>query len=150
MPSDESTPLAIIGRTDQIDFPGLELSDVFVKVDTGALTSSMHCQDVYIKRKGRKTKLHFRLADPYHPKNEEREYVVDDFFKKSVKSSNGLSEERYFITTEVVIFGAAIETEFSLTDRGEMKFPVLIGRKLLEGRYIVDVSQKDLSFKEKK
>ena len=40
-----------------------------------------------------------------------------------------------------------IEAEFSLSDRSDMKYPVLIGRKLLKGRFIVDVSRKNVSLK---
>ncbi|NJM93841.1 MAG: ATP-dependent zinc protease, partial [Cytophagales bacterium] len=35
---------------------------------------------------------------------------------------------------------------FTLTNRSEMKFPVLLGRKLLRRRFLVDVSAHNLSF----
>ena len=59
---------------------------------------------------------------------------------RHVKSSNGTMQERIFIKTTLEIYGRAFETELSLTDRTSMKYPMLVGRKYLEGRFLVDVS----------
>jgi len=39
-----------------------------------------------------------------------------------------------------------IRAEFSLANRGSMRFPVLLGRKLLRNKFVVDVSLKDVSY----
>lgn len=59
---------------------------------------------------------------------------------RHVKSSNGIVQERIFIKTTLALFNQQYETELSLTDRASMKYPMLIGRKFLEDRFIVDVS----------
>jgi hypothetical protein len=59
---------------------------------------------------------------------------------RHVKSSNGTIQERIFIKTTLRLFGREYETELSLTDRKNMKYPMLIGRKFLEGRFVVDVA----------
>lgn len=59
---------------------------------------------------------------------------------RHVKSSNGTIQERIFIKTALQLFGQEYETELSLTDRKSMKYPMLIGRKYLEDRFIVDVA----------
>jgi len=59
---------------------------------------------------------------------------------RHVRSSNGLIQERIFIKTTLELFGHRYETELSLTDRASMKYPMLIGRKFLENRFVVDVS----------
>lgn len=59
---------------------------------------------------------------------------------RHVKSSNGTIQERIFIKTTLELFNQQYETELSLTDRASMKYPMLIGRKFLEDRFIVDVS----------
>lgn len=59
---------------------------------------------------------------------------------RQVKSSNGTTQDRIFIKTLLQLFGLEFETELSLTDRKSMKYPMLIGRKFLENRFIVDVS----------
>jgi hypothetical protein len=57
-----------------------------------------------------------------------------------VKSSNGTREERIFIMTELELYGKVFKTEVSLTDRTAMTYPMLVGRKYLEDRFLVDVS----------
>ena len=39
-----------------------------------------------------------------------------------------------------------IRAEFSLSNRGNLKFPVLLGRKILRNRFLIDVTKKDLSY----
>jgi hypothetical protein len=48
----------------------------------------------------------------------------------------------------VQLYGQDFETEFSLSDRSDMKYPVLLGRSLLrQGRFVVDVAKRNLSYK---
>ena len=133
----------IIGMTDLVDFPELDLSDVPAKVDTGAFTSSLHCKKVRLVRIGSDIKLSFwvvgKVGEP------SRRYMADEFSQRMIRNSFGVSEERYIIKTQVVLFGRSIRTEFSLANRERLRNPVLLGRQLLRDRFIVDVSQKNLS-----
>ncbi|MEO0331738.1 MAG: RimK/LysX family protein, partial [Bacteroidota bacterium] len=81
------------------------------------------------------------------PEYDDKPLLVKNFSDKVVKSSTGQAEHRYAITTEVVIFNKKRTVEFSLTDRQEMKYPVLLGRKFLAKRFLVDVRKVDLSYK---
>ena len=78
-----------------------------------------------------------------------KDYEIYDFKEKRVRSSNGQLQYRYLIKTSVIIFGKKYKTEFTLTDRGKMKYPILIGRKLLNKNFVVDVSKLNLSLKSK-
>jgi hypothetical protein len=55
-------------------------------------------------------------------------------------------QERYIIKSKIILFGKAYKAEFSLSDRSHMKNPILLGRKLLNGKFVVDVSEEDLSY----
>src|SRR6218665_96552 len=68
------------------------------------------------------------------------ELQFDHYFRKEIKNSFGETENRYIIKTIVKIGRKRIKSVISLTDRGTMRYPVLIGRKLLKNRFIVDVS----------
>jgi len=136
----------IIGRRDRIDLPGLGYRNIKAKIDTGAYGSVIHCSQIKVVQKDGKKILSFVLLDPGHPKYKEKECCFEHFKDKLVKSSSGESEHRYLIVTSTVIFGEQAETEFSLTDRSQMKYPILLGRKFLRQRFIVDVSLKDLSY----
>ncbi|MDX1479984.1 MAG: RimK/LysX family protein [Saprospiraceae bacterium] len=48
------------------------------------------------------------------------------------------------------MFGQTHTIELSLTARDKMRFPVLIGRRFLMGKFIVDPSKYDLSHKRRK
>lgn len=112
------------------------------KIDTGAYTSALHCKDIQLKEINGKTVLCFKLLDETHPEYNEKEFQFIDFTKKSIKSSFGESEERFIIKTTIHIAKRKISLTISLTDRTNMRYPVLIGRKLLKGKFIVDVSKK--------
>ncbi|MEM7038916.1 MAG: RimK/LysX family protein, partial [Bacteroidota bacterium] len=47
------------------------------------------------------------------------------------------------------LFGEKHEVEFTLADRTQMECPVLLGRKFLQEKYVVDVSKFNLSAKQK-
>jgi hypothetical protein len=64
---------------------------------------------------------------------------------KKVKSSNGQLQIRPSIKVEVEFFNKTYESVISLTNRQDMKFPMLIGRKFLDGKCLVDVSEEYLS-----
>ena len=139
-----------IGRKDKADFPGLDLKGIDIKMDTGAYTSAIHCHKIEIKEKDGKELLVFRLLDPSHPQYQQQEFSVENYSEKRVKNSFGSSEKRFVIETDIMLFGKKSAIELSLSERGEMRFPILIGRRFLMGKFIVDPSKYDLSYKRKK
>jgi hypothetical protein len=140
----------LIGRKDILNFPRLKLEGIEVKIDTGAYSSSIHCRYIKLEQKNGKEVITYVLLDPTHPKYHGKKFTSSTFKEKYVKSSNGVSEKRFVITTDVLIYEEKYKIELSLTERGEMRFPILIGRKLLIGKFIVDPSKTNLSFKEQK
>ncbi|MEX0982772.1 MAG: RimK/LysX family protein [Bacteroidales bacterium] len=140
----------IIGRRDKADFPELDLSNIDVKIDTGAYTSSIHCEQIGEQGSGDDRRIHFKLLDKSHPEYNNKEFVYSKYKQKRVKNSFGVSEKRYVIETPILLFGEKIPAHFTLSERGEMKYPVLLGRKLLNRHFIVDTTKINLSFKQKK
>ena len=138
--------LPIIGRKDCADFPDLRLKNIKVKVDTGAYTSSIHCHHIKVYKYKGKRKLKFFILDPDHPKFHEKQLVFEKFDQKLVKNSFGETELRFVINSTIKLFKKRIKLELSLTDRGSMRYPVLLGRKVLENRFLVDVSKTNLSY----
>jgi hypothetical protein len=58
-------------------------------------------------------------------------------------------EERFSIFTEITIFKNIYPIELTLTERPDMKHPVLLGRKFLSKRFLIDTSRKNLSYNQK-
>ncbi len=119
----------LIGRTETADFPDLGIYGLSVKIDTGAYNSSIHCRRVTLGEDGT---LEVVFLDRKHPAYTGEIYFFDRYERKLVRSSNGLSERRYLVSTSIEFadFGAGLE--LSLTDRADMRYPVLIGRKFLK------------------
>lgn len=141
----------IIGRRELVSFPELDIEEIEAKVDTGAFTSAIHCSDIHEETKPDGTKvICLDLLDPSHPQYNHKKLEFAEYDLREIKSSIGEKQERYVIKTKIKLFDEVHEAEFSLSDRSDMKYPVLIGRKLLKGKYIVDVSRKNMSQKYQK
>ena len=136
-----------IGRREIIDLPQLGLMNIEAKVDTGAYGSALHCHEICVNKESGKEVLSFKVLDPDHEDYHGKEFRFEEFDDKRVKNSGGEEERRYTIRTSIVIFDEPYDVEFSLTDRKKMKYPILLGRKFLSKKFIVDVDQKHLSHK---
>ena len=137
--------MRILGRSDRVDLPKLGLFNVHAKVDTGAYNCSLHCSSATVVGKH----LEVVLLDPDHPEFTGTPFVFKKFTQKMIRNSFGESELRFVIKTQIRIFERLIRAEFSLSNRGNLKFPVLLGRKILRDRFLIDVTKKDLYFNSK-
>jgi hypothetical protein len=137
--------MQILGRSDRVDLPGLGLTDIQAKVDTGAYTCSLHCSRAEVVN----GILEFVLLDEEHPEFTGMLFRFKKFVQREVRNSFGEAELRYVIKTKVKLFNRIIRAEFSLSNRGNLKFPVLLGRKILRNRFLIDITKKDLAFQHK-
>ena len=142
-------PKRLLGRRELVDFPDFALGGVEAKVDTGAYTSAIHCTNIHLGTDGQsRPALVVHLLDPGHAGADGRPLAFPDFVLRDIRSSNGEVQERYVIRAVVQLYGEPFEAEFSLSDRSDMKYPVLLGRSLLrQGRFVVDVARRNLSYK---
>ncbi len=132
--------LITIGRLEHIALPGLGVPRVEAKIDTGAYRSALH----YQKLKTRKRNGTRELVVTFQMGGVRKTKVFRAFKRVSVKSSNGESSRRYLISTQVKLNGHIVRTQATLFDRSDMKYQVLLGRKFLRGRFLVDVSRKNV------
>lgn len=132
----------IIGRSDRVDLPELGLFNLHAKVDTGAFSCCLHCKRAEVID----GKLEFVLLDEEHPEFTGIKFIFDHFEERDIKNSFGEVERRFVIHTIITLFDEEIITTFSLSNRGSLKFPVLIGRKILRNRFLVDVKKRNQSF----
>jgi hypothetical protein len=137
--------MIVLGRCDRIDLPELGLRNIHAKIDTGAYTCSLHCRTVNVVN-GR---LEFILLDEEHPEFTGMKFTFKKFSQREIKNSFGIAEQRYIIKTTIRIFDRVIRAEFSLSDRDNLRYPVLLGRKILRKRFLIDVTKKNLSYQAK-
>ena len=136
-----------IGRSDKADFPEFFLSEIDLKIDSGAYTSSIHCSKIKETSLNGKPIITFTLLDPEHSFYNNKEFTSKNYASKIVKSSNGISEKRFRILTEIVIFNKTFPIYLTLSERKDMKFPILLGRKFLNKKFVIDTTKKNLSHK---
>lgn len=135
----------IIGRKEKISFPEWGITYISAKIDTGAYTSSIHCDFAEEREENGQKVLYFKLLSVLDRRYSGKELRATVYTQKRVKNSFGEAEVRYKLSTKVRMFGEEFEAEFTLTDRSKMRNAVLIGRKLIHGKFLVDVSQVHLS-----
>lgn len=139
-------PLTIIGTVDRIDLTEFNLENVECKIDTGADSSTIHCSDIHIIDSEGIKLLKFKVLDHVHDAYHGAWHSFEKFTTKKVRSSFGDSEERFSIRTKVQLFNRIYPIDLTLSDRKKMKYPMLIGKKFLKQHFLVDVTQKDLSY----
>jgi hypothetical protein len=138
----------LIGRKDKASLPLFGLNKVPIKIDTGAYTSSIHCDHIEKVMDGDNEVLKVEFFS--HENIPAPIQIFDTFSEKVVKSSTGQPENRYVIKGDIILFGKKYSTNFSLTERRNMRYPILLGRKLLNRRFVVDSSKTNLSVLNKK
>lgn len=133
-----------IGWREWISLPDLGIERIAAKVDTGARTSALHARDVtllpdnWVEFTAPLLKTQRRVEGwERGGLRRVRAKLVEE---RSVRSSTGHDEMRPVIRTALLIQGVLFDCEFSLTTRSRMRFPVLLGRSALRGRFLVDAS----------
>lgn len=120
-----------LGWEEWIALPGLGLPALKAKVDTGARTSALHAFD--IEPFGPASAPHVRFA--VHPIPGRTDVTIACSApvrdRREVTSSNGETELRYVITTDIDAGPLQGPIEITLTDRGTMAYRMLLGRQAL-------------------
>lgn len=127
--------LTVIGWQECISLPELGLRDFAVKVDTGAKTTALHAEDIEtFQREGEKW---VRFKSPAIPGTAPRVCEFPIFTKRDITNTSGTPETRLVIRTPLVLAGRKWKIDISLTDRGNMLFPLILGRRALRHKDIV-------------
>jgi hypothetical protein len=127
-----------IGWREWVALPEFGISAIQAKVDTGADSSSLHAFD---QRRFTRDGIDYIRFD-IHPLKRSRAASVTCeapiVMERKVKNPGGRTELRPVISTPVVVNGVQIRAMINLTERDEMSFRMLIGRRTLRGRFLVN------------
>ena len=127
----------IFGCLEQVSFPEFGIIDVMAKVDTGAFSGALHCTDIRVVMRGpeRRRVLTFR---PLGKKGAMCE--TENFVSTYIRSATGHRIRRHVIDTMIEVGGIEYPIRIGLSDRSDMKRPLLLGRRFLrEHNIVVDV-----------
>jgi len=133
--------LKIIGSEEWCVFDELGVPGIKARIDSGAKTSSIQANNIKLFEKGAQEWVKFEV----NPIQDNRSIsikceaqVVD---KRSVKSSSGISEDRYVIKTALTLGSEVFDIELTLANRDTMEFRMLLGREAINGRYMVNSAE---------
>jgi hypothetical protein len=136
-----------VGWVEHVGLPGLEIKRLKAKIDTGARTSALHVMrmrtidttggphrrpilEITVPGGGRGRRPHVVRAAV-------RDFVV-------VRDTSGRTERRPVIETALKLGPIKRRIAVTLTNRGDMLFPMLVGRTALGPGVVVDPSRRYL------
>ncbi|MDN5849535.1 MAG: RimK/LysX family protein [Nitrococcus sp.] len=133
-----SRPRLWVGWREWVVLPGLGVERIKAKVDTGAATSALHAVHVRRYRESGLDRVTFEI----HPIQRRTDITVrciaDVVAERIVTSSTGHRECRLVIRTPMLIAGRRWSIKLTLTNRDSMGFRMLLGRRAMKGRLLVD------------
>ena len=128
----------IIGWREWLTLPSLGIAHIKAKIDTGAKTSALHAFEVERIRHNGSDHVRFLM----HPLQLHDTPVVECHAQlldmRQVSDSGGHREERFVIETRLVLGELDYPIELTLTNRDSMRFRMLLGRRAMEKRLLVD------------
>jgi len=138
-----SSALPIIGQAEYLTvFP--QKYRYRARIDSGATTCSMSASDIEIFERDGKKWVRFSLPLPSDnpeeklKKGEPQEYPITRV--ANIKRHGAEDQMRPAVKLKVQLGKFEGRIEFTLTDRSKYEYPVLIGRNLLDGNLLIDVS----------
>ncbi len=127
----------VVGWKEHAALPDLKVKDVIAKMDTGANLASIDASEIKYSTKSGVKHVNFKIMKR---NNTVRKTSAPLAGFKRIKSSNGDVERRPYIKTTLLVDGISKKIELTLTDRGPMDYTMLIGRKALGRRWVVNPS----------
>lgn len=138
----------IIGRFEHIDIVN-KLDGIPAKIDTGAYRSSIHVSEMQIIEKNNTPYLKFTIGS--HPSFKRKRTLQTRAFREiEVLSSSGHRTLRYEVVLKIRLGYKVFRTSFTLANRTHHVFPILVGRKAIRNRFLVDASRSGVDRKELK
>ncbi|HEY7468221.1 MAG TPA: RimK/LysX family protein [Acidimicrobiia bacterium] len=128
----------VIGWREWVQLPDLGVFETKAKVDTGADNSSLHAFNVERFQLDGVDYIRFEVHPKQRSKKPSIQCEAPLATERMVKNPGGRSELRPVIRTRVVVAGVTIDALVNLTSRDEMGFRMLLGRRTVRTKFVVD------------
>jgi len=120
----------VIGRAEAVRFPEQNDISAHARIDSGARTSAIW-GEAKVNSDGQLEVSFFGDTS--------KVFTFPEYGRLAVATSTGHIDKRFTIRLLVVIKGKKIRATFTIANRETQVYPVLIGRNVLRGKFIVDV-----------
>ncbi len=116
---------------------------VTAKLDTGAKSSAIHATDIERFERGGVERVRFSLfQDHTKQAGDKLTYDLPIAGKVRIKRSPGKPlQERVTVRLSFCIAGEVMDAEFSLDNRANLNYPVLLGREFLREHFLVNSAE---------
>lgn len=138
---EDSHSNTLAGWREWVRLPDVDVPWIKAKLDTGARTSALHAYDIEPFERDGASWVRFRVR-PWQDSVEDEvlaELPVHD--RRRVRSSTGHVQNRFVVRMRIVLLGEEVEGEFTLSNRDQMGFRMLVGREVLRQGFAVDASR---------
>lgn len=115
------------------------------RIDSGAETSSIDARDIEEFERDGEMWVRFNFADRSNKSVHQIETKILKHVKIKQSSQDETSERRIVVQLKLGIGNISELSEFTLTNREHLEFPLLIGRNILKDMAVVDVSDENLA-----
>ncbi|ASP39295.1 hypothetical protein CHH28_11680 [Bacterioplanes sanyensis] len=131
----------LVGEVEWLYLPALQ-QHLPARVDSGAATSSLSATNIVPFERNGKRWVRFTVTHEDIGGAVELESPIERYVRIRQASSDTL--ERRAVVLLTVSLGEALrqDTEFTLTDRRDMDFPLLLGREFLRDVTLIDVARR--------
>lgn len=129
-------PNNVIGAVEPVYFPPMK-SAFPARVDTGATTSALDVQNLKVFERDGQKWVSFTLVNRATGES----YDFEKPRRKRIRVKRIIEDEhRPMIEMDVKMGGKTFKADFTVTERTDFEYQALIGRNILSGRAVVDVS----------
>ncbi len=127
-----------MGWREWVSFPEFAVEKVKAKVDTGARTSALHAENIFVFEENGVQKVKFVIRPKQ--KNRKKKVIITATLlsERLVRSSTGYASYRPVILTNITIGNDTWPVEITLVNRDIMGFRMLLGRNAVKKRYLID------------
>ncbi len=129
-------PANVIGAVEKVYLPPMK-SPFLSRIDTGATSSSLDADSMKVFERDGKSWVAFTVIN----RETKETHTFEKPLVKRIKVKRILEDEhRPMVEMEVKMGGESFKANFTIAERENFEYQTLIGRNILSGRAIVDVS----------
>ena len=128
----------LIGALEYGNLPELGITNLVMRVDTGAATSSIHVDNIEEFERDGERWISFDIHPDIHDVARTVKCESPVLSQKKIKSSTADRQRRYVIKTKLQMGNRSWKIKITLTDRSEMTYLMLLGRQAMQGKFYVD------------